>query len=325
MAGVKVMMQQKEKPRDWRELRWGTIISVALHVVVGGILLYQLPMPDFTPPEEETVSVEMVPPPPEEKAEEPPEEKKEQPPPPPAQEEQQQEQPPAQPAADKVPIPVLRPVYEFAEKATGSADAKDGDAAAEAAKPPPEKVAEPETKPVEPAKTEEVQDKPEVETLSAQSAADLADAVEPSPEVAEAKPEKPDVVEPEPEKQDITADIPEAKKLFSKKLSEDPIAREAMGNLSRGQRIARLCSSELYSQLRNGSPSYNAELVPSFELPKGNVLKVPNAAFRSKNRWYDLAFRCEVDTDGMSVRSFGFDVGKEVPKSDWRKRGFPSG
>lgn len=316
-------MQQKEKPRDWRELRWGTIISVALHVVVGGILLYQLPMPDFTPPEEETVSVEMVPPPPEEKAEEPPEEKKEQPPPPPVQEEQQQEQPPAQPAAEKVPIPVLRPVYEFGEKATGSADAKEGDAAAEAAK-PPEKAVEPETKPVELEKTAEADKKPEIEILTAKTASDLADAVEPLPEAAEAKPEKSEVIEPEPEKKDITADIPEAKKLFSEKISEDPIAREAMNNLSRGQRVARLCSSELYSQLKNGSPSYNAELVPSFELPKGTVLKVPNAAFRAKNRWYDLAFRCEVDGEAMSIRSFGFEVGAEVPKSQWRKRGFPS-
>src|SRR6218665_1012377 len=112
---MRVLMQKLKKARDWKELRWGTIVSVGLHVVLGIVLLYQLPMPDFTPPEEETVSVEMVPPPPEEAEKPPPEEKQveEQPPPP---EQTQQEQAEAEQAPAEVPIPVLRPVYEFGEK-----------------------------------------------------------------------------------------------------------------------------------------------------------------------------------------------------------------
>ncbi|WP_075292037.1 DUF930 domain-containing protein [Pararhizobium arenae] len=313
-------MQDKVK-RDWKELSWGTIVSIAFHVVVGAILLYQLPMPDFTPPEEETVSVEMVPPPPEEAEEPPPEEEAEQAPPPPAEEQPQQEPPPAEQAAQEIPIPVLRPVFEFGEKDTGNAEANDGDAAREAAKPAPEPVTTPEEKPIEPTETAEIDSQPALETLAAMAEADPADAIEPLPEVAEIAPE-PEKTEPEPE--DIVADIPEAKKLFSKDTDDNPIAQAAMGDLPRSERIARLCSSELYAQLKNGSPSYNAELVPSFELPKGNELKVPKAAFRSKNRWYDIAFRCEVDADGMRVVSFGVDVGAEVPKSQWRSRGFPS-
>ncbi len=315
-----VFMQEK-KARDWKELRWGTVVSVGLHVVLGIVLLFQLPMPDFTPPEEETVSVEMVPPPPEEAEEEQAEEEQaeEQPPPPPPEQAQQEQAAAEQPPAE-IPIPVLRPVYEFGEKDTGSSRALEGNASEDKPELQPEKpIEEAEAKPPEPEKTEEAEAKPETEALAEMAEAIPAESPEPEPEVAEEKP-KEEAAKPE----EIDEDIPEVKKLFSEEASDNPIALTAMGNLPRSERIARLCSSELYAQLKNGSPAYNAELVPSYTLPNGNLLKVQRAAFRAKNRWYDLSFRCEVDAEGTRIHSFGFDVGAEVPKSQWRRRGFPS-
>ncbi|MDQ0321159.1 chemotaxis protein histidine kinase CheA [Pararhizobium capsulatum DSM 1112] len=340
-------MQQQIK-RRWKEIGWGTIVSVALHIAVGLVLLFQLPMPDFTPPAEETISVEIVPPPPEKAAEPTPEEKKaEEQPPPPPQEQQAQEQPAAEQPPAEVPIPVLRPVYEFADKDTGAKRADEGNSSEdqplpqpektveEEAKPPePEKTAQEEVKPPEPEKTAqeeakspepekaaEAEKKPEIEALTAMADAVPSEKAYPLPGVVEADSKAPAEAE-KPE--EIDKEIPEVKKLFSKDVSDDPIARTAMGNLSRSERIARLCSSELYAQLQNGSPAYKAELVPSYDLPKGNILKVQRAAFRARNRWYDLSFRCEVDAEGTRIYSFGFDVGAEVPKSQWRSRGFPS-
>ncbi|WEZ82985.1 DUF930 domain-containing protein [Rhizobium sp. 32-5/1] len=331
-------MMQQDANRYWQWLSLGTIVSVALHLVLGAVLLVQLPMPDLTPPEEESISVEIVPPPPEEVEKPVPEEtakegeaKKEEPPP---AEEQQQAQPPAaqqeQPATEqqtvKAPIPVLRPVFEFGEKDTGAKDTDDGNAARQAAKPPPDEATPSKEQAIKPAETAKLDNKPDIETPTAVSETDTANAVDPLPSVTETELETSDAIEPEPDPETETAavDIPEAKKLFSEKANDDPVARAAMGNLSRGQRVARLCTSELYAQLKNGSPSYNPDLVPSYELAKGNELTVPKAAFRVKNRWYDFAFRCEVDDDAMRVQSFGVDVGKEVPKSQWRSRKFPN-
>ena len=97
-----------------------------------------------------------------------------------------------------------------------------------------------------------------------------------------------------------------------------------MGDLPRGTRVEQLCSTELYAQLRHASPPHNPELLPSFRLSRGTVLDIRRAAFRAKTRWYNLSFRCEVDADATHVVSFAFDVGAEVPKSEWRSRGFPS-
>ncbi|OJF91834.1 DUF930 domain-containing protein [Pararhizobium antarcticum] len=342
--GAKAMMQQKTN-RFWQGLSWGVIISIALHLVLAAVLLVQLPMPDLTPPEEESISVEIVPPPeeveeplPEEKAEEKAEEtaKAESPP---AEDPQPDEEPADQPAAN-APIPVLRPVYEFGETDTGTEKADDGTAARAAPEPEPQTEPEPAPEKVtpvpeeggKPEETASVDSEPSIETLTALAQAVTDMAVDPLPGVTDKLPETSDVpeLEPEPEPQpeppveEPVVDIPEAEKLFSEKANDDPVARAAMGNLSRGQRVARLCSSEIYAQLKNGSPSYEPDLVPSYELAKGNLLTVPRAAFRANQRWYDFAFRCEVDDDATRIRSFGVDIGAEVPKSQWRSRKFPS-
>jgi hypothetical protein len=320
-------MMQQDANHFWQRLSLGTIVSVALHLVLGAVLLVQLPMPDLTPPAEDSISVEIVPPPPEEVEKPVPEETakgeaaKDVPPP---AEEQQQVQPAAEQQTVKAPIPVLRPVFEFGEKDTGTKDAEDGNAAREAAKPAAKEATPSQEQTTKPVVTDKVDSKPEIETLTAQSETETVDAIDPLPGVTETEPETSDAVEPKPETETVAVDIPDAKKLFSQKANDDPVARAAMGNLSRGQRVARLCTSELYAQLKNGSPSYNPDLVPSYELAKGNELAVPKAAFRAKNRWYDFAFRCEVDDDAMRVLSFGVDVGKEVPKSQWRSRKFPT-
>ncbi len=314
-------MQQDANHYPQKLISWGMIVSIVFHLVLAAVVLVQLPMPELEPPEEESISVEIVPPP--QEVEKPvPEEKAEDVPPP--AEDQPQEKPPSEQQTANSPIPVLRPVHEFGEKDTGTRDADDGSASRDVAKPVPEETTPSREETIKPVETAKLDSKPAIETLTALSGTELASAVDPVPEVTETAPETSAVVEPVAEPEKAVADIPETKKLFSEKANDDPIAREAMGNLSRSQRVARLCTSELYAQLKNGSPSYNPDLVPSYDLAKGNKLAVPRAAFRADNRWYDFAFRCEVDDDAMRILSFGVDVGEEVPKSQWRSRKFPA-
>jgi len=55
----------------------------------------------------------------------------------------------------------------------------------------------------------------------------------------------------------------------------------------------------------------------------GRALIADGAAFRSKRRWYDLSFRCELNPDQAAVVAFAFRVGEPVPKSQWAKLGLP--
>ncbi|MBL8582101.1 MAG: DUF930 domain-containing protein [Rhizobiaceae bacterium] len=115
--------------------------------------------------------------------------------------------------------------------------------------------------------------------------------------------------------------LPGVRKLNSRRNSGDALAVTSMGDMPRDQRAARLCASELQQQLQ--SASYFPDLVPLVMLKAGNVLDVPDAAFRTRTRWYGLAFRCGVDADVTRVLSFTFQVGEAIPPEQWERLGLP--
>ncbi|CAH0341361.1 hypothetical protein RHI9324_03055 [Rhizobium sp. CECT 9324] len=347
----------------WRRFGGGLGISLLIHAAVAAVLLFNFawPEPDEPeqPPEEPVVEVTLVPPPeppapeepaeeepaPEEKPPEPAEAEAPPPPPPPpapavAEETPPQEAPPetAAPEVTAPPILPMRPVVQFGDKDAGPRKTDDGSdsvdpaetAAEDPAEPPP--VVEPE-KPAEPLKEEAAAAKPlpeialpeadlegqvpdpsaEGEALSGEAIAALNEA-----EVKEA--------ETPVDEANVGAAAPkldEAKTLFSTTISSDPAAMTAMNGLPRERRADQLCTTELREQLRNASPPYRPELLPSFGLKKGNVLAPAKTAFRASGQWYDLSFRCEVDDEATRVVSFGFSVGDAIPRSEWSARRFP--
>lgn len=337
------MNDETPRPRRSSNLRWGIPASVALHLVFAAILFLELPFEMPEPQKEESVSVEIVPPPEEKKPEPAPPpppkaEKKEEPPPP---KEEKKPEPPAaaaerQPAGGRVPIPVLRPVFAFGEQDSGPRKAPDGNAAQEpAAKPEERQQAEP-ARPAETAEKKEPAAGAKPQPAIDLPKADMADqtakpgagdvAAETIAALEEALPESPPKAEPKPDapaQPDAAKPLPEVKTLFSTAITDNPVAMTAMADMPRGERAAQLCVTELREQLRRASPPYRPELLPSFGLKTGTVLDVRNAAFRASARWYDLRFRCELDEEAMTVRSFAFEVGKEIPRSEWKSRGFP--
>lgn len=290
---------------------------------------------------EEAEKPEPPPPPPEEKPEEKPPEPPaaaepppvEEPPveepaaePPPPAPAPAEEEPPSGNEEEGQPIRVLDPVVQFGEKDTGPRQSEEGEVVTDAGTPPPDAPEVPEVPEEEPAAATPMPEDialPEVE-LGANSAQEagpeaLSDAAK--TEIIAAVPkEKPSDTPPVEAPPALT----EAKTLFSRKDSDDPVAMRDMTNLSRSARADRLCLTELREQLRHASPPHDPELLPSFGLKKGTVLDIPTAAFRAEGQWYNLSFRCEVDEEVTKVMTFGFNVGTAVPRGDWKSRGFPS-
>lgn len=265
------------------------------------------------------------------------------PPEPPKQEEAKKQEPPA--SADQAkgqPLPVLRPVFEFGEKDGGPKKSETGNASKETTNPPAESKAD--AKAVEPVK----QAKEAPTAVEAPPANPVPDDIQ-LPEVGIAAANglrngpvagvSPDAAKTEivtappaaspksdPSKTPIpgkSVELTEAKTLFSQSETDDPIATTAMGSIPRGVRAGQLCSTELQEQLRHASPPFRAEWVPMYNLPTGNVLEARRAAFPARGQWYNLSFRCEIDENATKVLSFAFEVGDPVPRSEWRKRGFP--
>lgn len=309
-------------------------ISISAHVLLLLAILIGLPHAEpQQPPKEEVVSVDIVPPPEPPKPEQPKPEAAPPPPPPPAEkppEEKPQEQAP--------PIPVLKPVFEYGEKDSGAEKALDGDSATASSeaeqKPDEPQPQEPEKEiptPEEPKTPPEPEPEPEKQAEKpSDSASELTaptlaeegglknekDSAEPTLQAEEAKPQE---AKPKP----TAPPMEKAKKLYSSKATGEMVAMMAMAGVPRDVRVSQLCATELREQLKHGRPRYDAEYVPDVKLPGGNVMQVERSAFRASGVWYNLRFRCEIDSGATKVLNFSFEVGDRVPKSEWAERRFP--
>ncbi|MBB3963575.1 DUF930 domain-containing protein [Rhizobium metallidurans] len=281
--------------------------------------------PEQKPPE---------PPPPEKPPEEkPPEEQKaEEPPKPDPAEQARADQQPKGPDGKPQPIRPLRPVFEFGDKASGPRKAEDGDASSEAGKPAGAPDAEKPTDDPASAGKPEADDKPPAKPIpddinlpQVDVASTLQENNGPPAEatgvvttdITQAKPDPAATATP------AVDQLTKVKKLYSQNDTGGAVARTAIDGMPRGMRIAELCTTELREQLRRSPQGFRPELLPSYRLQQGNVLEIKRGAFRASSRWYDMSFRCEVDTEGTKVVSFAYDVGAAIPKSQWRSRGFP--
>ena len=318
---------QDDQPTRRSDFRWGIPVSVVAHLLVAIVLILGLPLELPKPQEEETVTVEIVEPPPEpepepEPEQEPepepepePEQAEQEPagePPPPAPEEAPAPEPPAEqePSADETaeapPVPVLRPVVEFGEATTGPRVSLDGNSSEAGAKAPPEGEVEP-APTAEPDTPEEIaaaaREDDAIAALMAVPPQAIVDASEAAEQAAEV--------------------LPEATRLFSPDLTKDPVARTAIDGTPRAMRATQLCETELTEQLRNATPPRDPDFIPRSPLSEGTVLELPRTAFRHQGAWYELSFRCEINEEATRVMSFAFRVGAPVPRSEWRRRGFP--
>ncbi|MEP2705046.1 MAG: DUF930 domain-containing protein [Roseibium sp.] len=118
--------------------------------------------------------------------------------------------------------------------------------------------------------------------------------------------------------------LPKAQRLFSGHFTADPRVRSAMNGMPPGERMNLLCITELREQLHNEVPPFIPDRLPNFRPQKGTVLEPGRAAFRSFGIWYDVAFRCEVDSGVKRVESFSYKVGKPIPRSQWAERRLPA-
>jgi len=97
--------------------------------------------------------------------------------------------------------------------------------------------------------------------------------------------------------------------------------RRTLDTIAPGERLVQLCNIEGLEQIRRGAPDYAPDtLVPyamSDSLTAGLTLSAPGAAFRSRRRWFGIAFKCTVAADLASVTAFEFKLGEPIPRSEW--------
>jgi hypothetical protein len=53
----------------------------------------------------------------------------------------------------------------------------------------------------------------------------------------------------------------------------------------------------------------------------GTQVKAKGGAVRAKDHWYALKFDCVVTADQMTATSFRYELGQEIPKTEWEDLG----
>ncbi len=320
-------------------------ISLLLHAVVVVALLLEL-REQLPEAEAAAISVELVPPHEPEEPEPPkPETAENQAPEPPPQPEE--EPPSGEELAALPPLPVLRPVYEFAEDDTGPQSDSDDVSEGESTEPEPEQpkpqadaAQEQESAGAEPSQGSEteVAETPDEPAQELPNASETLLETERNDDVEAAPPESGSagaiaLVTPTPKPEqdppaadgdqaEVPAAMTPAEHLYSDAILNDPTFRTAMAGLPRSRRASLLCMTEMRDQLR--AASRPPEVLPSYRLPAGTVLEPRRAAFRTQGQWFDLAFRCEVDQQVTRVLKFSYRIGDAIPRAQWGQRGFPN-
>jgi hypothetical protein len=167
------------------------------------------------------------------------------------------------------------------------------------------------------------QAKPEVAKTEAEPAAPVAN----NPPAA-AMPSAAPITLPVPK----PAEFVEARQLFSDKVLADPRsrrAREALRGLAGSERNLQLCDLEALEQVRRAQPATAPDALAPYamaaEKVSGNSVEVKGGAFRSKRKWYNIQFKCELDAGSGKVVSFAFLVGDAIPRDEWQEHNLVAG
>ena len=120
------------------------------------------------------------------------------------------------------------------------------------------------------------------------------------------------------------SDLIQASQLLSAKVLADPRsakARKALQGLVPSERIVQLCNIEAMEQVHIWKVEFQPDFLVAYAMAdtklSGLSLQADGGAFRSKRRWYNIGFNCEVTPDRKEVVSFAFRVGDAIPKIQW--------
>lgn len=115
-----------------------------------------------------------------------------------------------------------------------------------------------------------------------------------------------------------------ATKFYSASILREPgmeRIRKTMGTLADSERIVQLCNIEGLEQIRRAAPDYDPDtLVPyamADTLAAGFTMTASGGAFRSRRKWYGIAFRCTAAADYSGVTQFAFKLGDPIPEDQW--------
>ena len=95
--------------------------------------------------------------------------------------------------------------------------------------------------------------------------------------------------------------------------------------LAPAERLEQLCDYTAMSRIREQSKDYRPDRAVANAMAepvaKDDTLEVSGGAFRSRKKWYVLSYSCTAAPDHLSVTSFKYKIGDEIPEANWASYG----
>lgn len=91
--------------------------------------------------------------------------------------------------------------------------------------------------------------------------------------------------------------------------------------LAPAERLEQLCDVTAMARIRKDNGTFrpdravaNATAEP---VTVNDTIEARGAAFRSQGKWYALTFDCTASPDHMTVVTFDYKIGTEIPEAKW--------
>ena len=88
-------------------------------------------------------------------------------------------------------------------------------------------------------------------------------------------------------------------------------------------RLEQLCDYTAMQAIRKDHSPFRPDRAVAGNEPhiKGDSIEAKVGAFRSKKKWYALSYSCTAAPDHLSVMSFKYKIGDEIPEANWASYG----
>ncbi|NVD38996.1 DUF930 domain-containing protein [Ensifer sp. HO-A22] len=121
-----------------------------------------------------------------------------------------------------------------------------------------------------------------------------------------------------------------ADKLYSADILASPRSRQArkgLAQLAPEERVVQLCNLEAMEQVHRWDADFDPDFLVAYAYSgvrfSGETLKANGGAFRSKRKWFRIAYSCTATPDRNTIVGFDFKVGDAIPPDQWQDLGLP--
>jgi hypothetical protein len=111
--------------------------------------------------------------------------------------------------------------------------------------------------------------------------------------------------------------------LTSPVLAVDQRFERSLKMLDPVDRLEQLCDFKAMQEIRKDHAVFRPDRAVAGNGPqiKGDTIVANAGAFRSRKKWYLLSYSCTAAPDHLSVTSFNYKIGNEIPEANWASHG----